>query len=72
MKKLSACLLVVVAISAASCSKNRTCTCTYKNKQGLTQWYVKDMYETKGKAKDACKAIEEDIARTQNEVSCGL
>jgi hypothetical protein len=72
MKKLYACLLVVVAISVTSCSKKYNCTCTYTDKLGLTRGYEKEMYDNRGDAKDACEAIEEDIARTQNNVSCGL
>ncbi len=52
MKKITLLAVAALAISFASCKKDRTCTCTGTTGTSTTQTYTK---VKKGPAKDACQ-----------------
>lgn len=61
MKKISILSIAFIAISFASCKKDRTCNCTVTdNSPGATTSEYKVVYKkiTKGNAKAACMSLE--------------
>ena len=61
MKKITLLSIALIAISVASCKKDRTCSCTETdNSVGATTTEYKVVYKkvTKGSAKAACMSLE--------------
>lgn len=82
MKKITLLAVAVVAISFASCKKDRTCSCTTTNTPpvGAATTWSEDVTVKKAKKKDAlngeCKSYTSQttapISGTKTEVTCTL
>jgi hypothetical protein len=59
MKKLSAVVLAVLAVTFTSCKKNYTCQCTFTTNGSVYATTSDIIHDTKSKAKTECEDLSE-------------
>lgn len=73
MKKLFTITIVAVIASAfTSCKKDYTCTCTYKDAQGIDRVNKGEYHGYRSQARKACQDQEDYLNTVGTYVYCGL